>query len=162
LPPRERQSRIAETRHGIVWNRRSSLPLDLPCLDRDSETRHYFAIAALLAVVFVVDHYTRLGLAEWILYMVPVGLCVFVGRTSAPIIVAALASVLIVLGFLVSGTGVNPQLGVLNRWSRPRAGRRSTSESKASRASSSMAALPFPVPRIRRCSCARDARCGPD
>ncbi|MGH8667085.1 MAG: GAF domain-containing protein, partial [Burkholderiales bacterium] len=72
-------------------------------------------VAGLLVSVFIADYYTRLGLAEWIFYVVPVGICIFSGRPALPLYVAAIASVLVFVGFVISPFGVNPQLSAINR-----------------------------------------------
>ncbi|MCC6533166.1 MAG: response regulator [Burkholderiales bacterium] len=72
-------------------------------------------IAALLVCVFITDFYTRLGMAEWILYIVPVGVCVFATKPMLPLYVASIASLLLLLGFVISPVGMVAELAGINR-----------------------------------------------
>ena len=40
----------------------------------DQEAAVHFGIVALVTCIFILDFFTRLGLAEWFLYVVPIGL----------------------------------------------------------------------------------------
>jgi CheY-like chemotaxis protein len=75
----------------------------------------YAAMAVALAGVFVADLATPLGVAVWVIYLVPVGLTLFVWRPAVPFIVAAAATVAIIMGFLLSSGGINPALAEINR-----------------------------------------------
>jgi CheY-like chemotaxis protein/signal transduction histidine kinase len=83
--------------------------------DNDRSTNIAIAIAILMAGVLVLDYSTPLGIVSWILYVLPMGLCLFMQRTWAPIVVGAAASALIMLGFFLSPPGVETELGVINR-----------------------------------------------
>jgi CheY-like chemotaxis protein len=83
--------------------------------EQERSGKVYLAIAAVLAVVFVADYYTRLGLAEWVFYILPVALCLFLNSALAPLVVGGLASLLLVIGFLVSPQGISPELAAVNR-----------------------------------------------
>ncbi|MGK4005246.1 response regulator [Sorangium sp. So ce1036] len=82
-------------------------------------------IAALLGLVFVADLVTPLGIASWVLYLVPFGLCLYAGRPGAPLATAGAASALLAAGMLVSMPGhvghavaqVNRVLGFVAVWS---------------------------------------------
>ncbi|MPZ44443.1 MAG: hypothetical protein GEV05_13755, partial [Betaproteobacteria bacterium] len=63
--------------------------------DNEKNTTLLLLIAGLLVSVFIADYYTRLGLAEWIFYILPVGICIFSGRPALPLYIAAIASVLV-------------------------------------------------------------------
>src|SRR5690606_18917064 len=52
--------------------------------NQDRNTGLLFSIAGLLVCVFIADYYTRLGLAEWIFYILPVGICIFAPRPFLP------------------------------------------------------------------------------
>ncbi len=83
--------------------------------NQDRNTGLLVSIAGLLVCVFSVDYYTRLGLAEWIFYILPVGICIFAPRPFLPLSVAAIATVLIFVGFVISPPGTNPGLAAINR-----------------------------------------------
>ena len=73
------------------------------------------SVCGLVVVVFITDYFTRLGMAEWVLYVLPVGMCVFAGRPAVSMYVAAVATVLLGLGFLISPVGMDPYLAAINR-----------------------------------------------
>jgi CheY-like chemotaxis protein len=81
----------------------------------DKEALVYLGVAALLTFVFILDYFTRLGLAEWVFYVLPVGLCLFQQRPLLPLVTALIATGLIVIGFLVSPLGMDPELAAINR-----------------------------------------------
>ncbi len=62
----------------------------------------YWSIALALGAVFLIDIRTRIGVATWLLYLVPLVLC-FLGRLAIlPFVVAILATALIVLDWFLS------------------------------------------------------------
>nr|WP_314628151.1 response regulator [uncultured Noviherbaspirillum sp.] len=75
----------------------------------------YIAITILSAIVFGVDTMTRVGYAEWLLYLVPVALTLFQPRPLAPFLVVAGQIVLLLTGFLMSPEGIDAQVGATNR-----------------------------------------------
>jgi PAS domain S-box-containing protein len=64
---------------------------------------------------FVVDLNTPLGIADWILYCVPLLLSVFVGGRSLPFLLAAVLSALTLAGFYLSPPGIDPGLAFISR-----------------------------------------------
>ncbi|MGI4861142.1 MAG: response regulator [Janthinobacterium lividum] len=74
----------------------------------------HIAIVALTLAIFVADAFTPRNVALWILYLVPVALCLFVDRPIMPLVAAAANCLLIVLGFMLS-PGVGNTYSVLNR-----------------------------------------------
>jgi signal transduction histidine kinase/CheY-like chemotaxis protein len=70
----------------------------------------YAVIVALLAVVFAIDWLTPLRLAIWVLYMLPVVLCLWVDRPGVPYLTAAAASVLTIAGYFLAA----PEADVLH------------------------------------------------
>ena len=72
-------------------------------------------IALLVAAVFVADLYTHLGLAVWITYLLPVVLSIFGWRPLAPLVVACLASILLIVGYFTSPGGLPFNWGHINR-----------------------------------------------
>ena len=62
----------------------------------------YWAIALAVGAVFFIDMQTRIGVATWLLYLVPLVLC-FLGRVAfLPFVVAAAATLLIGLDWFLS------------------------------------------------------------
>ncbi|HEX8884377.1 MAG TPA: response regulator, partial [Noviherbaspirillum sp.] len=76
----------------------------------------YVAIVALSAVIFAVDTQTRVGYAEWLLYLIPVVLTLFQKRPLAPFYVVGGQIVLMVVGFMLSPDGIDAQIGATNRF----------------------------------------------
>jgi signal transduction histidine kinase len=74
----------------------------------------YATIALLIAVIFLVDSYTPLGVTAWITYLLPIVLSLFVWRPVVPFAIAALASVLIIISYFVSWAGVTPEFVLIN------------------------------------------------
>ena len=75
----------------------------------------YVAIVAISAAVFGIDTLTRVGYAEWLLYLVPVALTLFQPRPLAPFLVVGGQIVLLITGFLMSPDGIDAQIGATNR-----------------------------------------------
>ncbi|MCE3245152.1 MAG: signal transduction histidine kinase, partial [Arthrobacter sp.] len=75
----------------------------------------FTAIVLSLAAVYVADLFTRLGIAVWVLYFIPIVLSLFVWRPIVPFLVAGLASLLIVLAFMTDAPGMDPNLARINR-----------------------------------------------
>ncbi len=75
----------------------------------------YTAIVLSMVVVFIVDLLTPLGYAEWVVYLVPVILTLFVWRQSLPLFVAGATTLLMVAGLLLSPAGVSMQTAAVNR-----------------------------------------------
>lgn len=73
-------------------------------------------VAALLLAVFAVDVRTPLGVADWVLYTVPIFLAAYWGRRRDIYITTAAATGLLVLGYLLSPASViAPWNAILNR-----------------------------------------------
>jgi hypothetical protein len=51
----------------------------------------YWAIGLAIAAVFVVDMYTPIGIATWILYLIPLMLCFRVAQAWLPALVASIS-----------------------------------------------------------------------
>ena len=71
--------------------------------------------AILLALVFWADTLTPVGYAEPVLYIVPILLFMAAGAFWEPLVVAAIASILIVIGYATATPGGDPQVGAYNR-----------------------------------------------
>jgi CheY-like chemotaxis protein len=75
----------------------------------------YTALGLSIAAVFVIDCYTPLGLAIWVLYLVPVVLSYLQWYPSVPIAAAAASTLLTLIGFFVSPAGTDPLFAQVNR-----------------------------------------------
>jgi signal transduction histidine kinase/DNA-binding response OmpR family regulator len=75
----------------------------------------YWAIGLSIVAVFVVDMYTRIGIATWILYLIPLMLCFRVAQAWLPALVASITTLLIVVDWFMSAPGVLEQIAQINR-----------------------------------------------
>jgi signal transduction histidine kinase/DNA-binding response OmpR family regulator len=77
----------------------------------------YVAIAISMAIVFVIDLYTPLGIAVWVIYFVPLTLSFFTWRPLIPVALAVLASILMAIDFAIdpNPVGISPKLAGINR-----------------------------------------------
>lgn len=75
----------------------------------------WIAIVLTLVVTLLLDAVTPLGYAEWCLYFLAVALAFFQERPGAPLLVAAIATVLLALGSWLSPDGIDPFMANLNR-----------------------------------------------
>lgn len=78
-----------------------------------------FCIGALLVGVIVADLIAPLGLAVWVFYAVPLGMCLFTRMPLLPLYIAAFATLATTLSFAVDPFGSAPLveswLGLVNR-----------------------------------------------
>jgi signal transduction histidine kinase/CheY-like chemotaxis protein len=85
---------------------------------RSSVTTHpamYWAIALTVAAVFVLDIQSRIGVATWILYIIPLVLCFRVAQPWLPMVVAGLCTILVIADWYVSPPGISGQIAQINR-----------------------------------------------
>ena len=75
----------------------------------------YWAIAISVVAVFLIDIQTRIGVATWMLYLIPLLLCFLVWKPWLPILVAAVATLLIVADWYLSPPGITGDIAVINR-----------------------------------------------
>jgi putative methionine-R-sulfoxide reductase with GAF domain len=73
------------------------------------------AIALSAVGVLIADYYTPLGVAVWVVYLIPVVLSLFVWRPRVPLAVAAAASVLMIVTYFTDAPGVNADIARINR-----------------------------------------------
>ena len=69
-------------------------------MNRFESTTHpgyYWAIAVSVMAVFAIDLQTRIGIATWILYLVPMMLCFKVSKPWLPGVIAGVCTVFIVI-----------------------------------------------------------------
>jgi CheY-like chemotaxis protein/putative methionine-R-sulfoxide reductase with GAF domain len=98
---------LPKSAHQLIFSMQSSARSPVP---------FYVAIIALSAVIFAVDTQTRVGYAEWLLYLIPVVLTLFQKRPLAPFYVVGGQVVLMVVGFVLSPDGIDAQIGATNRF----------------------------------------------
>jgi hypothetical protein len=72
-------------------------------------------IVTLLLAVFLVDTHMGLGFTPWLLYVIPLGLTYWALQYSAPLIVAALASILTGVAYFLSPPLVPQYIALTNR-----------------------------------------------
>jgi CheY-like chemotaxis protein len=75
----------------------------------------YAVIALSLALVFIGDCVTPLGWAEWILYVVPVGLCLLSVKPFAALTTAVIGTVLLAAGYAISPPSGMAEVAIVNR-----------------------------------------------
>ncbi|WP_342051509.1 MULTISPECIES: response regulator [unclassified Cupriavidus] len=72
-------------------------------------------VPVALAVVFVADALTPLGVTAWLFYLVPVCLALFSDSPRLPLLTAASTSILLVAGYYLSPPGASPIVAIVNR-----------------------------------------------
>jgi signal transduction histidine kinase/DNA-binding response OmpR family regulator len=65
--------------------------------------------------IFMVDLRTPVGVATWLFYLVPLAVTYFLSRPVAPLAVAALATLLVIVDYFISPDGISPWISQLNR-----------------------------------------------
>jgi CheY-like chemotaxis protein len=75
----------------------------------------YAALAVGMMGVFVADFYTPLGIAVWVLYLVPLIFTMFLWRPGLPLGLALTGAGLLLLGLLISPPGMGKAVAVINR-----------------------------------------------
>ncbi len=75
----------------------------------------YWAIALTVVLVFAIDLQTRIGVATWILYVIPLVLCFRVTQAWLPFVVSAVCTVLVAIDWFASPAGISGQIAQVNR-----------------------------------------------
>ncbi len=75
----------------------------------------YAVIAGVTISVFIADLLTQLGIAVWILYLIPIIVSFVLWHPLMPLSLAGAATGLMVLGFFMSPAGVDAHFGLVNR-----------------------------------------------
>jgi CheY-like chemotaxis protein len=83
--------------------------------EKETHDGWYVFIAASMLAIFVVDLQTRIGVATWLFYLIPLGACIFLTRSGAPLLVAGLSTILIIIDFYFSPEGETPSTAIMNR-----------------------------------------------
>jgi len=86
-----------------------------PTWRHDATDWLYMAVAGILALIFIYDLATPLGVSEWVFYCVPVVVSFLLWHPYAPFAVAAIATVLSCGGFLTSPEGIDASMAFQNR-----------------------------------------------
>lgn len=89
--------------------------MSLKDLRLTTQTGWHLVIGGIAAAVFVVEIQMPLGFTPWLLYLIPVGLTYWARNQYAPLIVAMLCTVLIIVGYVLSPAGVATPIAVTNR-----------------------------------------------
>lgn len=76
----------------------------------------YAGIAALLGGILFIDVWLALGFTPWLLYVIPMGLTYWAPHLVAPIIVAALCTLLVFVGYDLSPPLVPQEVALTNRF----------------------------------------------
>jgi hypothetical protein len=86
-------------------------------MEEPTKTSHVVTavVLALTVIVFVLDLMTPLGIAIWILYIVPVGLTRWSSFRSLTASVTGACTALIIVGYFNSPPGIDPEIAVINR-----------------------------------------------
>ena len=83
--------------------------------EKETHDGWYVFIAASMLAIFVVDLQTRIGVATWLFYLIPLGACIFLTRPGAPLLVAGISTLLIVIDYSFSPEGESAQIAMVNR-----------------------------------------------
>jgi CheY-like chemotaxis protein/signal transduction histidine kinase len=83
--------------------------------EKETHDGWYVFIAASMLAIFAVDLQTRVGVATWLFYLIPLGASIFLTRPGAPIAIAGLSTLLIIIDFQFSPEGTAPTIALLNR-----------------------------------------------
>lgn len=75
----------------------------------------YTGMALSMLAVLIADWYTPLGVAVWVIYLIPVALSLGLWRAEAPLIVATLSTMLMVFTFMTDAPGVLQTVAKVNR-----------------------------------------------
>ena len=83
--------------------------------EKETHDGWYVFIAASMLAIFVVDLQTRVGVATWLFYLIPLGACISLTRQGAPLAVAGLSTLLIIIDYQFSPEGTAATIAMLNR-----------------------------------------------
>jgi len=75
----------------------------------------YWLIALSMAAVFIIDVRTSIGVATWLLYLLPILLCFLAPKPWLPLLTALVASALIVVDWYLSPAGISSEVAKVNR-----------------------------------------------
>jgi len=84
-------------------------------LDRSNEPLLLSIVAALMAGPFVADLLVPLGVAVWVSYLLPIVFTYLGWRPQLPVILAALVTLFMAVGYMLSPVGVDEDVAIINR-----------------------------------------------
>jgi signal transduction histidine kinase/DNA-binding response OmpR family regulator len=90
---------------------KSSLPFSA-----DLSALLYSAITASLLSIALADFQTGLGVAVWVLYIIPLCISLLTWNSFAPLAVAAASSAFMITSYFTDSSGINPGTAELNRF----------------------------------------------
>ena len=73
------------------------------------------AIPILVIGEFLTDLFVPLGITDWVWYAIPLIFSFFVGGRSLPYVLAAVLSILLLVGFYLSPRGIDPEWALISR-----------------------------------------------
>jgi CheY-like chemotaxis protein/signal transduction histidine kinase len=76
----------------------------------------YWAIVLSVVAVFIIDIQTKIGVATWMFYLVPIVLCFLILKPWLPLAVAGAALVLMFADWHLSPPGLAADIALINRW----------------------------------------------
>ena len=77
--------------------------------------RVYAAVAAAMLIVFAADLYTPLGIAVWVMYLIPVAIAIAAPRPTLPLQIASAATLLMFITLFTDDTGMRRDVAFANR-----------------------------------------------
>lgn len=75
----------------------------------------YALIGLSMLTVFAIDLLTMVGVITWLFYLLPLMLCLWVWRPTVPIVMAVIATLLVVIDYFFSEDGITLWVAQLNR-----------------------------------------------
>lgn len=72
-------------------------------------------LALALALVFLSEFYTALGITVWVLYLIPLVLSYLTWNPAVPVIIGAVVTLMMFVGLFISPAGIDPSLALMNR-----------------------------------------------
>ncbi len=73
------------------------------------------ALILTVALVFLSELYTALGITVWVLYLIPLVLSYLTWNPAFPLIIGGGVSILMIVGLFVSPAGIDPAVALMNR-----------------------------------------------
>lgn len=98
----------------VFWETRHVASAANPFMN-PQEMGFHIAIVVLLAGIFFIDVQMGLGFTPWLLYMVPIGVTYWTTYLYAPLVVAGLSTLLVLLGYIVSPPLMPESVALTNR-----------------------------------------------
>src|SRR5262245_1211506 len=89
-----------------------------PLMNRFETSSHpviYWLIAMSMAVVFIIDVRTPIGVATWLLYLLPILMCFLAPKPWLPLLAALTSTVLILTDWFLSPVGSSVEISMVNR-----------------------------------------------